>query len=1194
MSDKWQRLSPKRYPVPWMVLSLIVLNAVLIFPLFRGGYTPYLDSGESAYLSGARFLSENFPRTAWNPDWFLGFPFHQFYAPGLLYLVASLRLLFGFSIASAYRVLTGLAYIGTPAALFLFVRYLTGRSYPAMISSLIYSLAPSFIYWLPSVRAVAADFGYAPWPLVALLQQGEGPHVMALALIPLAALGLQHALRHPSRRNLFFTALTILAVALIDRIAYFALGIILFGVIFAELLVGFDWTKLRVMLAWLLLTAGLYVFWFLPYLWPTAFISEGETQLLNLIRGSWLAFVFLSPPLVVAVTIFFSGTDELQPWLVVGGWLVTFSIIVLAWYQAGLALAPQPSRYLLELNLAAAVGLGFVVDWVYTTLPRKNLELSSLGKHPERSAADPSTATSTQQTALSVSAQDAPPHAVEGPTLSSENPAWAKAFPPIYTCLVLGLLTFVSLPFLRLAHQVTQPQPDVASTSEYQTAAWLADYAPGERVYATGRQAAWLNVFTSVPQLRGSATDEGVTHVWWDQVSRQIDADSQGQITVLWAQALGIRYLVASSSEQNNSPGQLNAATFEGQLPKVYDQQGTTIFDTSLERASLVAMIQSVSPPPPRLRDPADDDGLRRYLAWLEKSSPAQVDRSPNSSRLEFDVDLPSPQAVVLVRTTYHPAWQAVCNGRGVPIREDPVGFLLIEPEQTGPCHLALQYGWMPEWLSYILLALIGLGLAVWYVRPSLFSRLLIALRLRPREDAGIEQKGTALSAPASGKPLKIAVFHCSFIYSGGGERIVLEEVKGLKQRGYDVTCYAPALNRENCYPDLIDEIGVKTFLPQLPKWFPLRDAIAMALTSLLAPMFAWRFWDVDVFFGANQPSAWIAYCLARLLRKPYLVYLNQPNRLIYPRAIDQETGWLTRRDYYVLNTVIQRLKRFVAWADRKSFTGANVMLVNGDYMAGIIADIYGRLPIECPAGCHPQPLEKLNHTGNQESSLIIKGAPIHKPYVLLTNRHEPQKKFEYAIQAMARVVQTLPQASLVIPGPFTSHTPHLITLAEQLGIADHVLFLGAIAEADLQRLYREADVYCYPAPEEDFGMGVIEAMAWGVPVVAWNHAGPTVTVVGGVTGYLAEPYEVESYAAGISQLLLDSETRLKMGRAARDRAEARFSWERHVQILEEACRQALTRPKPEVNSYSATASAEKVLEMDIASTDRCAQRING
>ena len=120
------------------------------------------------------------------------------------------------------------------------------------------------------------------------------------------------------------------------------------------------------------------------------------------------------------------------------------------------------------------------------------------------------------------------------------------------------------------------------------------------------------------------------------------------------------------------------------------------------------------------------------------------------------------------------------------------------------------------------------------------------------------------------------------------------------------------------------------------------------------------------------------------------------------------------------------------------------------------------------------------------------------------------------------------------------------------------MLFLGQISEADLQRLYREAAVYCYPAPEEDFGMGVIEAMAWGVPVVAWNFAGPTVTVIDGETGFLAEPYNVEHYADAMSWLLQDPKLRSRMGAAARDRVERYFTWDRHARLLDRAVRSAV------------------------------------
>jgi len=409
-------------------------------------------------------------------------------------------------------------------------------------------------------------------------------------------------------------------------------------------------------------------------------------------------------------------------------------------------------------------------------------------------------------------------------------------------------------------------------------------------------------------------------------------------------------------------------------------------------------------------------------------------------------------------------------------------------------------------------------------------------------------------------KKLKIAIFHCGFVYSGGGERIVLEEARGLKKRGHEVLVFAPTVDEKVCYPDFLEELQVRTFLPSFIERFPFRDALRMTASSLLAPILALRFRDVDVFLGANQPGAWIAFCMAKVLKKPYLVYLNQPNRLVYPRKVDIQTGWQTRKDYYLLAEVIKRIKPFIALADRISFTSGQAMLVNGDYIGKVIKKIYKKPIVLCPGGAYPQAWAslKLNPENAFEGEFEMNGFKITKPYVLITNRHEPQKRFEYVISAMEKVVKKVPGAILVIPGPFTSHTPKLINLSKRLKINQKVLFLGQVSEEELQRLYQEAAVYCYPSPDEDFGLGPLEAGVWGVPVVAWNHGGPTVTVVHGKTGYLAKPYKVSDYASGIIMLLSDPKKRARMGKAAWERVKDDFSWERHVDILEKEIKKAL------------------------------------
>lgn len=407
----------------------------------------------------------------------------------------------------------------------------------------------------------------------------------------------------------------------------------------------------------------------------------------------------------------------------------------------------------------------------------------------------------------------------------------------------------------------------------------------------------------------------------------------------------------------------------------------------------------------------------------------------------------------------------------------------------------------------------------------------------------------------------KVAIFHCGFIYSGGGERIVLEEARGLAARGYEVEVYAPTLDTDRCYPELVRELKVKTFFPTFIDRLPFRNGLRMVTSSLLAPLLAYKFRDVDVFLGANQPGAWIAYCISKVLKKPFIVYLNQPNRLLYPRPVDRKYGWFsTVKDYQALYRIIQLIRPIIRVLDNVSIRSASKVLGNGNYISGVIENVYAKEVVDVQAGSYNYSLKLLYlnpHTAF-EGYVKVGKFNIQKPYLLITNRHDPQKRFDYVISALKKVIKKFPRVSLVIPGPFTRHTQGLIKLAKRLSVDDKVFFLGVVSEDDLQKLYKHAAVYCYPSPEEDFGLGPLEAGGWGVPTVAWRHGGPTVTVEDGVTGYLAEPYKVSDYAKAIVKLLNNQKLRAKMGKAAWKRTKEVFSWDRHVNLLESSLQEFL------------------------------------
>ena len=410
-----------------------------------------------------------------------------------------------------------------------------------------------------------------------------------------------------------------------------------------------------------------------------------------------------------------------------------------------------------------------------------------------------------------------------------------------------------------------------------------------------------------------------------------------------------------------------------------------------------------------------------------------------------------------------------------------------------------------------------------------------------------------------SKKKPKVTIFHFAFIYTGGGERIVFEEVLGLRKKGYPVECFTPILDKKKCFPDLIEEVKIRTFLPQLPSWFPLRHAIVMSLSILLAPILVLRFSGSGIFVGANYPGALFAYLAAKIWQKPNICYLNHPNRMLYPRSKNRRKVWQAVPDFYFLSYLIDFVKPLAKFIDRLAIVNSKAVLSNGSFVQKEIEKVYGVKCVDCPAGCNPVSKRELEENIKKafEGEFKINNFLIKKPYVFLASRHEEWKRFDLAIRAMALVLKEV-ETTLVLPGPFTPYTFELRELVKKLGIEKKVLFLGKVSEKELMRLYQEAAVYAYPSTKEDFGMVVIESMAHGVPVVCWNRGGPVVTVVDGVSGLLAKPYEVSDFAQKLIFLLKNPQRREEMGRRAYEHVVKNFTWKHHVDILEKEIEKAL------------------------------------
>jgi glycosyltransferase involved in cell wall biosynthesis len=113
-------------------------------------------------------------------------------------------------------------------------------------------------------------------------------------------------------------------------------------------------------------------------------------------------------------------------------------------------------------------------------------------------------------------------------------------------------------------------------------------------------------------------------------------------------------------------------------------------------------------------------------------------------------------------------------------------------------------------------------------------------------------------------------------------------------------------------------------------------------------------------------------------------------------------------------------------------------------------------------------------------------------------------------------------------------------------GVAEKVTFHGLVRQRpQLIEHYYAGDIFVLPSVCNDsFGIPVVEAMAAGCPVVASRSGGVVETVKDRETGFIVEKNDPHQLAYLLLRLLEDDELREKMGRAGRERALAKFTWD--------------------------------------------------
>ena len=172
--------------------------------------------------------------------------------------------------------------------------------------------------------------------------------------------------------------------------------------------------------------------------------------------------------------------------------------------------------------------------------------------------------------------------------------------------------------------------------------------------------------------------------------------------------------------------------------------------------------------------------------------------------------------------------------------------------------------------------------------------------------------------------------------------------------------------------------------------------------------------------------------------------------------------------------------------------------------------------------------------------SAVAEGMKAKTPSVLFAGKLEARKGFSELLRAMAIVLRMIPNATLLLAGHGEIAAGR--SLARDLGIESSVVFAGWLRGEEKKTAFEEAHVFCLPSYNEGLPMAVLEAMAYGLPVISTPVGGIPEVIRPGINGMLVRPGDVPGIAEALIELLSDAGLRRRLGQCARATVEKHYS----------------------------------------------------
>lgn len=342
----------------------------------------------------------------------------------------------------------------------------------------------------------------------------------------------------------------------------------------------------------------------------------------------------------------------------------------------------------------------------------------------------------------------------------------------------------------------------------------------------------------------------------------------------------------------------------------------------------------------------------------------------------------------------------------------------------------------------------------------------------------------------------------------GGGEMRYALLARELARRGHDVT-WLSMRQRQSPDEETIDGVRHLHRGPRIHNP-PSRPLVAMLRYMLTAfwHVLTHRYDVIDCQTYAPLPAVWLACVLSR---QRMVATIHDVSR----GGTGHEGQWMTNRCRSIIGlaeTALYRIpyRRIIA----VSQSTADALVRRW----GVAASRVRVVPngIELP----PEPTAGV--------------APLRDIDLIYAGRFVPTKNISDLIEVVRilHAANAVRRVALVGEGPLWDE---MVAKARAAGLADVIEFTGRKGNAEVLDLLRRGRVFFHASSREGFPVVMVEAMACGLPVVAYRIPGVVDVINDGVTGVLVEEHDTVSHAASCRRLLEDAAERERLARAGRE-----------------------------------------------------------